>query len=162
MHLSDRITGGVIALLGALAIWGATRLPGVPGQDVGPAAFPTVIGVGMVLCGAMIAFGIGHSFEVPEDEEEMVVEDGAMPMPQHPILRALIPPALLLFYLLTVDHLGFLIAAAIVVYLAVVALHGRWVIALPLAIIGPLAVHLIFYKLLRVPLPDGLLPAPWS
>ena len=27
---------------------------------------------------------------------------------------------------------------------------------------APLLVHLVFYKLRRVPLPAGLLPAPWA
>ena len=31
----------------------------------------------------------------------------------------------------------------------------------PLALVAPVAVHLIFSKLLRVPLPFGLLPMPW-
>jgi putative tricarboxylic transport membrane protein len=35
-------------------------------------------------------------------------------------------------------------------------------LAVPLAIAAPLLVHLVFYKLLRVPLPAGLLPAPWA
>ena len=33
--------------------------------------------------------------------------------------------------------------------------------ALPLAALAPIAIHLIFSKLLRVPLPAGLLPMPW-
>jgi putative tricarboxylic transport membrane protein len=28
-------------------------------------------------------------------------------------------------------------------------------------VLAPIAIHLIFYKLLRVPLPPGLLPMPW-
>ncbi len=40
MHLSDRITGGVLVLLGALAFWNGSRLPAVPGQEIGPAVFP--------------------------------------------------------------------------------------------------------------------------
>ena len=39
MHLSGRVTGLFLALLGSLAFWGGSLLPAVPGQDVGPAAF---------------------------------------------------------------------------------------------------------------------------
>ena len=35
-------------------------------------------------------------------------------------------------------------------------------LALALGIAAPVFIHLVFYKLLRVPLPDGLLPMPWS
>ena len=156
MQLSDRVTGAVlIALGGAAAIFGS-RLPAVPGQDVGPAAFPMLIGSGLALCGGMIAFGIGHSFEVPEEAD---------PAPAGPLhlggLRALIPTALLLFDVLAVERLGFLPTAAVVVLLAAIALGARLRLAIPLAIIAPLFVHLAFYKLLRVPLPAGILPAPW-
>ena len=37
-------------ILGVLAFWGGSRLPAVPGQDVGPAAFPMVIGAGPSVC----------------------------------------------------------------------------------------------------------------
>jgi putative tricarboxylic transport membrane protein len=30
-----------------------------------------------------------------------------------------------------------------------------------LTVLAPIAIHLIFSKLLRVPLPIGLLPMPW-
>jgi hypothetical protein len=58
MQLSDRITGAVLVSLGAAAAWGGSRLPPVPGQDVGPAAFPLLIGFGLVACGVLIALGI--------------------------------------------------------------------------------------------------------
>lgn len=155
MQLSDRVTGAVLVALGGLAAWSASSLPGVPGQDVGPAAFPMLIGGGMILCGAMIALGIGHSFEVPEEEE---------PVPGRSRfygLRVLVPPALLLFYMVAVERLGFLLTAAAMVLVAALTLGARPKLAIPLALVAPFLVHLAFYKLLRVPLPEGLLGAPW-
>ena len=154
MQLSDRVTGGVLVVLGAAAAVAGSRLPAVPGQDVGPAAFPMLIGGGLVLCGLMIALGIGHAFEAPEEDTE-----GA---PRFAGLRALLPPALLLFYVLAVDRLGFLLTAAAIVLAASLTFGARWRLAVPIAIVAPLLVHLVFYKLLRVPLPPGLLPAPWA
>ncbi len=51
-------------------------------------------------------------------------------------------------------HLAYRLATAL-------ALGARLKLAIPLALIAPVGVHLVFYKLLRVPLPDGLLPMPW-
>jgi putative tricarboxylic transport membrane protein len=34
-------------------------------------------------------------------------------------------------------------------------------LAVPVALLAPVVVHLVFYKLLRVPLPAGLIPMPW-
>ena len=154
MQLSDRVTGGVLVTLGGLAAWSGSRLPAVPGQDVGPAAFPLLIGSGLVICGALIAFGIGRSFEVPE-------EDAPATTSRFNGLRVLIPPALLLFYMLASEPLGFLPTAAIMVFIGAVALGARLRLAVPMALVAPVFVHLAFYKLLRVPLPDGVLPAPW-
>lgn len=156
MQLSDRITGGALVVLGAAAAWGGSRLPAVPGQDVGPAAFPMLIGFGLIICGVLIALRVGRSFEVEEEPEE---NSGSV-MSRFG-LRVLTPPALLLFYMLAVERLGFLLTAATMVFLGVLALRGSLKLAIPLAIVAPLLVHLAFYKLLRVPLPDGLLGAPW-
>ena len=56
---------------------------------------------------------------------------------------------------------GFLLKLGSVLATAL-AFGARWRLAVPLAILAPLLVHLVFYKLLRVPLPAGLLPAPWA
>ncbi len=153
MQLSDRITGLFLAGLGLAAAWGGSRLPAVPGQDVGPAAFPMVIGGGLVLCGVMIAFGIGHSFEVPDEDAETGF--------RFRDLRVLVPPGLLLFYVLAVERLGFMLTAFFIVGTAAVALGARPRLALPLAVGAPIFIHAVFAKLLRVPLADGILPALW-
>ena len=44
---------------------------------------------------------------------------------------------------------------------AELALGAKWKRARPLAARAPCVIHLIFGKLLRVPLPAGLLPTPW-
>jgi putative tricarboxylic transport membrane protein len=161
MRLPDRVTGLFLVGLGAAAAYGGWRLPPVPGQPVGPNVFPLVIGIGLALCGLAIAFGIGHSFE--EEEEIIPFEGGEAPAPQGKLyrLRALLPPALLLFYVVVADRVGFILTAAIIVYVTATALGARWKLALPLAVGAPIVIHLIFSKLLRVPLPIGLLPMPW-
>src|SRR5262249_33882350 len=134
----------------------------VPGQPVGPNVFPLVIGTGLALCGLAIVFGIGHSFE--EEEELIPVEEGqakAAPPGRFYGLRALLPPALLLFYVVAADRLRVVIAAALRVLATSTALGARPKLALPLAALAPIGIHLIFAKLLRVPLPAGLLPMPW-
>ena len=64
--------------------------------------------------------------------------------------------------MLAVEPLGFLPTAAIMVLVAGLALGARPALAVPIALVAPPLVHLAFYKLLRVPLPAGLVPAPWS
>jgi putative tricarboxylic transport membrane protein len=154
MHLSDRITGAALVCLGALAMYGGSNQPGVPGQDIGPAVFPMVVGAGLIGCGVLVALGIGQSFEAPEDTD-------APAMSRARKLLALLPPGLLIVYVLVVEHLGFLPTAALLVGATAVALGAGWRLVLGLCLLAPPVVHLAFAKLLRVPLPDGVLPAPW-
>lgn len=165
MRLSDRLTGSFLVGLGALAAYGGSRLPPVPGQQVGPNVFPMVIGVGLAACGLMIAFGIGHTFEEEAEAdlgtlEGLPQEEAKKPHGLHGLL-VLLPPALLLFYMFAVERLGFIVTAALIVLVAALAFGAKLRLALPLAALAPIGVHLVFYKLLRVPLPAGLVPMPW-
>jgi putative tricarboxylic transport membrane protein len=163
MRLHDRVTGLFLVGLGAAAAYGGSLLPPVPGQPVGPNVFPIVIGVGLAICGLMIAFGIGHTFE--EEEELVPFEEGqqaaAAPRNRFYGLRALLPPALLLFYVGVADQLGFILTAGLIVLVTSTALGARLKLAMPLAMLAPIGIHLIFAKVLRVPLPIGLIPMPW-
>jgi putative tricarboxylic transport membrane protein len=76
-------------------------------------------------------------------------------------VRALLPPAVLIFYVAAADRLGFIVTAALIVFATSTALGARLKLAVPLALLAPVGIHLIFAKLLRVPLPAGLLPMPW-
>ena len=164
MQLSDRVTGSFLVVLGSACAYGGWLLPPVPGQEIGPDVFPLVIGIGLVICGVMIAFGIGHRFEEEAEADPAMpvgAEDTHLPIGWARGLMALVPPGLLMFYVLAVDRLGFALTAAVMVLTAALALGARLRLAIPLAIFAPFFVHLVFSKLLRVPLPPGLLPMPW-
>lgn len=167
MLLSDRTTGIAVAALGVAAFYGGSLQPPVPGQQVGPSVFPMVIGTGLVVCGILIALGVGRSFEEAAEADLGTIEGSreataaAPPPPLLAGLRALLPPALLLFYVLAVDPLGFVLTAGLMVLAMVLAFRGSWRLAAILTVAAPLAIHLVFYKLLRVPLPEGLLTPPW-
>lgn len=163
MQLSDRITGSAIAALGAAAFIYGSKLPPVPGQQVGPSAFPMVVGAGLVICGSLIVFGIGRHFEevAEADVVSHATPEELVPVPAWRNWLALLPPALLAFYALASETLGFLPTTAIMVLLCSLAFGAKPKLAVPLAIIAPFAINLIFLKLLRVPLPGGILPFPW-
>jgi putative tricarboxylic transport membrane protein len=162
MRLPDRVTGLFLVGLGSLSAYGGWLLPPVPGQPVGPNVFPLLIGIGLAICGLMIAFGIGHTFE---EEEEIIPIEGAEQVAARSgvlrDLRVLLPPALLIFYVVVVDRIGFIPTAAIIVFVTSTALGARLKLSLPLSLLAPIGIHLMFAKLLRVPLPAGLLPMPW-
>jgi putative tricarboxylic transport membrane protein len=163
--LSDKITGVFLVGLGAAAAYGGSLLPPVPGQQVGPNVFPMVVGAGLMLCGGMIAFGVGSVLE-KEAEADLAAhsETVAPPVEASPLVNAfktLLPPLLLLAYVFIGDRLGFVPTAFGIVLAVSLAMGAKLKLALPLALIAPVLVHLIFLKLLRVPLPPGILPMPW-
>jgi putative tricarboxylic transport membrane protein len=161
--LADRLSGSAIAMLGAAAFFYGSKLPPVPGQQVGPSAFPMVVGAGLVLCGALIVLGIGRHFEevAEADLVSHTAPEVLEPLPAWRSWLALLPPALLIFYALASEALGFLPTAAIMVLVASTAFGAKPKLSIPLALIAPFVINLIFLKLLRVPLPGGLLPFPW-
>ena len=80
--------------------------------------------------------------------------------PRH-VLNFLVASGALAFYVLASDRLGFLVCGSVILLTLFLALRVRPLLALALALLLPIVIHLIFYKLLRVPLPWGVLPVLW-
>ena len=173
MKVSDRVTGAMLAGLGAAAYWGGSLLPPVPGQQVGPNVFPMVIGAALVVCGVLIMLGIGRTFE----EEEQIVTSATGDVAQaralepergfvsgflHDGWKVLVPPAALFFYYFASERLGFWITASLMILTLACSQGAKLKWAVALAVVAPALVHVVFYKLLRVPLPMGLLKFPWA
>jgi putative tricarboxylic transport membrane protein len=173
VKVSDRVTGAMLVGLGAASYWGGSLLPPVPGQQVGPNVFPMVIGAALVACGVLIILGVGRTFE----EEDKVVtsatgevaDEGALQAAQGRFAafvgggwKVLVPPAALFFYFFASERIGFWVTALLMVFALAWSQGAKLKHAIALAIVAPALVHLVFYKLLRVPLPPGLLKFPWA
>src|SRR5919201_1234740 len=100
----------------------------------------------------MIALGIGRHYEEEAEADlakitgQLATETGAADQPRAwwRGLKALVPPALLLFYVLVVERLGFLPTAAVMVLVTSLALGARLRLAIPMAIGAPLFINLVF------------------
>jgi putative tricarboxylic transport membrane protein len=66
--------------------------------------------------------------------------------------------ASLVFYIVAADRLGFIVCAILILLALFWKLGVRIAVAVPVAIGMVFFIHLIFYKLLRVSLPWGVLP----
>jgi len=122
----------------------------MPGQKFGPAWFPGLIAVGLAICGAaLVTKGARRSAPWIAFPEWM----------QRAQSRAAVIGVLagLLFYILAADTLGFHITAIAIVALWVRILGASWRATIAVGVLAPIVLHLAFYKLLRVPLPWGLL-----
>jgi len=122
----------------------------MPGQKFGPAWFPGLIAVGLAICGAALVHK-GARRTVP-----WVAFPEWMQRSQS---RAAVIALLggLVFYILAADTLGFHLTAIAIVGLWVRILGASWRVTVAVGVLAPIVIHLAFYKLLRVPLPWGLL-----
>ncbi len=164
MKLSDRFTGLFLILLGLAAAWGGSRLPPVPGQQVGPSVFPMVVGAGLILVGALIALHIGRSFEEIAAAEVAAHSEPDSEAERYAASRrwvAWLPPVLLVFYYLVSERLGFVPTAFLMIAVLAYAFNANRKLILPVSLLGAIGIQIVFVKLLRVPLPPGLLPMPW-
>lgn len=150
MRVSDTVSGLLALAVGIAVVGSARTFPPMPGQPIGPAMFPTAIGIALMVAGsALIAGGLRHpaaSYEVAD----------WMRSPRM-LFNFVVVIADLLFYALAVTRLGFLITAVIFVSVLLLAFGVRRSRVLPIAVAVTLAVHYAFYTLLRVPLPWGVL-----
>ena len=152
MKLNDAVFGLLLMLLGAAVLVAIQGYPKIPGQPVGPALFPGIIAAGLCVCGVLL---VARGWRARADHPWLAWEDWVR-SPRHVAALAVLLGAIL-FYILAADKLGFLPAAALVLlslFLVLKVPPGRAVV---IAVIAALVVHFAFYKLLRVPLPWGVL-----
>ena len=156
MKFNDAVWGVLLALLGAAILWHVQGFPRIPGQNVGPGLFPGALAVALLACGAiLIASGLTARRAAGAATPWAVAPDW-LRSPRH-VLAFAVLAASNVFYLLAVDALGFLLTAFVSLAALMWVLRVRTVLLVPVAVIMALAIHYAFYKLLRVPLPWGVL-----
>lgn len=152
MQLSDRLSGLLAAALGLTVVLHARTFPPMPGQDIGPSLFPTMIGVGLIGFGAWIAL---TDVRV-RDREPWIRLDEWTRRPRM-VVNALLVVVAMVAFIAVVTPLGFFLASTAFLVTLMIAFGGSRVWALPTAVLVTLAIHYAFYTLLRVPLPWGVL-----
>ena len=152
MKLNDAVFGLLLMALGAAVLVAVQGYPRIPGQPVGPALFPGILAGGLCITGVLlVARGLRHRREQP-----WLAWDDWIRSPRH-VLALLVLLGSIGFYIAAAETLGFLPTASVILAVMFLVLRVRPVLALPLAVVAALLVHTAFYKLLKVPLPWGLL-----
>ena len=151
MQRTDRWVGIALAVLGLAVLWSARAFPDVPGQKVGAGFLPMLVGAGLLLC------ALGLIVRSLRGKAYADAGPRAVPGSEH-FGSALVIIAAIVAYLLLSERLGFLLIAPLCLLMVFRAFRVGWGRALLWAIGGTVVVHLAFYKLLRVPLPWGVIP----
>ena len=151
MKFSDAVFGLLLLALGAAVIAVVSSYPTIAAQRVGPALFPGLIALGLVIGGLiLIVRGWRDRTIVPWVRFEPWVHS-----PRH-VAGVLGVIGSIVFYIVAADWLGFFLTSLIILTTSFrlfgVAL-GRSIV---IAAIATAVIHFAFYKLLRVPLPWGM------
>jgi putative tricarboxylic transport membrane protein len=150
MRTIDLRLGLALALLAAAVLWSARSFPAVPGQKLGAGFLPMLVGAGLLVCGLGLVL---RSWRGTAYAETVAAEVSSW----RDIGSALAIVAVVIAYIGLADKLGFLLVAPLCLMAVFRVLRVGWLPALGWALGGTLLVHLAFYKLLRVPLPWGVL-----
>lgn len=170
MQRIDRWLGAAIAAFAVAVLWSSRSFPNVPGQKLGASTLPTIVGAGLLVCGLLLMLRSWSAARYARQAEEARAK--AASTAKNPLLADLpgvdssaeqIAPALGILaaiglYIAAADTLGYLLVAPVCLLIAQLSLRVRLLPAIGWALLATIAVHLAFYKLLKVPLPWGLLP----
>jgi len=157
MKINDAIAGGLLLLL-SLAVFGLIRdFPPMPGQKVGPALFPGLIAAGLLASACLL---IVKGWRGRHTEPWVVLEAWARDPGQW--LKGVGVVILSIAYVLWSDVVGFIPTGVLLLTALFTMLRVRLATAVIVAIVATLVIHGAFYKILKVPLPWGLLePFAW-
>ena len=150
MRNTDRWVGAALALLALVVIATSRSFPAGPGQKLGAGFLPMLVGAGFLVCGAALVL---RSYRDRAYASEASQEARK---PEHYGSSAVIIGAVVA-YIVLADRIGFLLLAPLCLVAVFLALRVRRGPAVAWAIGGTVLVHFAFYKLLRVPLPWGVL-----
>ena len=157
MKLNDAVSGALLFLLALAILFNVSSFPSIPGQTIGPGAFPGLLASLLALCGLLLVLkGLRAT------ERQAWLSLGAwMHSPTHR-RNFIITLGCLLFYIFASDTLGFLLSATLILMVMFYALDVSLMRIVPLALLITLVIHTLFYKGLRAPVPWGVvLPFQW-
>lgn len=149
MKINDALSGLLLAMFAAAIFIYANTFPSMA-QQIGPALFPQLLAGGFMICAILLIHkGLTHAeawFSLPQWFSE-----------RRAVFAYLLVLLSLVFYIYASEALGFLPTAVILLLSLFTCFGTRLVLAVPTAMVSALGIHYLFYKLLKVPLPWGIL-----
>ncbi|GHA62849.1 tripartite tricarboxylate transporter TctB [Amylibacter ulvae] len=147
MKINDRIIGGLTILGGLGVIAGTLEFREIPGQLFGSAFFPRILGVALILTGFVqtVTGANGALFQV---NEILKGRSG---------LQVLAALAAIVIWVIISPALGFILTTACLIAALAMLAEGRLWPSIATGVVMSFILFFVFGKLLRVPLPYGLI-----
>ena len=156
MRVNDAVIGAVLLVLALAVVWHVQDFPKIPGQPYGVALYPFTVGVGLAIVSVLLIV-TGLRSRAPMLALERTDSHG--PGGERRIAAFVATVASLFFYLFFADRLVFLVCSTVMLVAMFWTYGVRRALVVPLAVAATLFIHFGFYKLLKVPLPWGVLQA---
>jgi putative tricarboxylic transport membrane protein len=153
LKLNDAVFGALFLVLSLLVLWTVQSYPKIPGQNIGPAAFPGIAACMLALCGTLlIVQGMRQRKTSPWFQRGEWTSRPAQ------LLGFAVTVLGLLLYVMASERIGFIVTGTVMLVSLMLALKVRPATALLVSLAATVMIHFAFYKGLRVPLPWGVLP----
>jgi len=153
MKINDAVSGILLAIFaGAIYVY-SSSLPAM-GQQIGPGLFPQLLAGAFMICAVFLVLkGVRQQRAAGESWVSLPEWAGD----RYAVFSYLLVLLSLVFYIYASEPLGFLPTATLLLLSLFMTFRARFAVALPVALLSALGIHYIFYKLLKVPLPWGVL-----
>lgn len=157
MRFNNALPGTLLILFAMAEIAYAMSFPRLHGQNYGPDLFPTLIGIGLMVCGViLIVQGMAERATVP------MIKVGDWAQDRGNVLNVIIVLGCIVFYILVSGSLGFIPCSLLILTTLLVRFGSTWRTSLFVAVLTTFVIHTVFAKVLLVPLPWGImLPVAW-
>jgi putative tricarboxylic transport membrane protein len=155
MRFNDAITGAAFTCFAVLVLLYAQTFPPPGHQPIGPAFFPSLIAILMMLAGGVLMVRGVRDYVA----EHSLFKGAPWTSSPSAWLRILMIPAAVIGYLLLSPYIGFMAAAALAVVALALQLRRPLVVALALGVVSAIVIYVVFTRLFLVPLPVGPLEA---
>lgn len=152
MKLDDGLIGLLLIVFSVALLSHVSSFPDMPGQAFGPSLLPSLVAVGLILCSLVLIVRALRA----SPRHRLLEWDEWAGRPRL-LLGFLAVIGAVAFYIAGSDTLGFLVATPLTLLVVLRACSVGWIAAFALAALVPLGIHYIFYTLLKVALPWGLL-----
>ena len=150
MKISDTVVGAGFLAAGALIIAGTMHYPPLDGGYPGPSLFPRILGGLMVAFGGLVGLKGLRTGDTTQEVEWLLLHKSTG------FINAVFVLVGVAAYILFVEKLGFLLMGALLLFVVMWRLKVPPLKALLVAVVFNTLVHFLFAKIMRVPLPLGL------
>ncbi|WP_237673897.1 tripartite tricarboxylate transporter TctB family protein [Vreelandella profundi] len=188
--MRDVFMGIGFVIAGVVTIYTAQQFPTLPSLQFGPSLFPSIVGGGFCIGGAVLVLsgmwqrhrGANQMMqsELPAAERETTEFEtttfetstlnaseleGAEPPSGKKSWAMILPPLMIVFYVVASPYIGALFAMIIIMFSLMMLRKTALYVALAASVGVSLTIYFIFSHYLLVPLPQGVLlggSLPWT